>query len=165
MPKLNGAGSMLIAGLEGPGYIYDIPLDGSQPTVELNTSNYLASLLGNWVGYVVSPYNNMPVYPQSGTKRCPDLLIGLGVMASNYPQDYEGYYPNATFMIRHCNGAYDLRTIDPGITPAPSPSEIRALAVSEFPSDPGGTLYAGGFDAYGLPAHNTDWLYRGVPQK
>ena len=54
MRNLNGAGSMLIAGLEPPGYIYDIPLDGSQPTVELNTSNYLATLLGNWVGYVVT---------------------------------------------------------------------------------------------------------------
>ena len=26
--------------------IYDIPLDGSQPTIELYTSNYLASQLG-----------------------------------------------------------------------------------------------------------------------
>ena len=29
VPNLNGAGSMLIAALEGPGDIYDIPLDGS----------------------------------------------------------------------------------------------------------------------------------------
>ena len=41
-------------------------------------------------------------------------------------------------------GFMNFQTIDPGITPAASPSEIRALAVSEFPSDPVGTLYAGG---------------------
>ena len=51
MPKLNGSGSMLIAALEGPGDIYDIPLDGSQPTIELHMSNYLATQLGDldWV--------------------------------------------------------------------------------------------------------------------
>ena len=48
VPNLNGAGSMLIAALEGPGDIYDIPLDGSQPTIELHTSNYLATQLGTW---------------------------------------------------------------------------------------------------------------------
>ena len=46
MPNLNGAGSMLIAALEGPGDIYDIPLDGSQPTIELNIANYLSHSVG-----------------------------------------------------------------------------------------------------------------------
>ena len=164
VPNLNGAGSMLIAALEGPGDIYDIPLDGSQPTIELHTANFIASQLGIWVGYDIAAYNNMPVYPQSGTKSCPDLLIGLSVAAWNYPQDYEGYYPNASFMIRHCNGSYGFRTIDPSITPAPSPIATRALAVSQFPGDPAGTLYAGGYDAHHQPAHNTDWIYRGVPK-
>jgi hypothetical protein len=163
VPNRNGAGSMLIAGLEGPGNIYDIPLDGSQPTIELHTGNFIASRLGVWVGYDTAAYNNMPVYSQSGTKQCPDLLIGLSVVA-NYPQDYEGWYPNPTFLIRHCNGSYSFRTVDPSITPAPSPIATRTLAPSQFPGDPAGTLYAGGFDAHGLPAHNTDWIYRGVPK-
>lgn len=46
MPNLNGAGSMLIASLEGNGDICDIPLDGSQPTNELYTTNFLATRLG-----------------------------------------------------------------------------------------------------------------------
>ena len=50
VPNLNGAGSMLIAALEGPGDIYDIPLDGSQPTIELHTSNYLATRLALGLG-------------------------------------------------------------------------------------------------------------------
>ena len=106
----------------------------------------------------------MPVYPESGTKQCPDRLIGLSLAAGNCPRDYEGYYPDPTFMIRHCNGSYGFRTIDPNITPAPSPIATRAMAVSEFPGDPAGTLYAGGFDAHHQPAHNTDWVYRGVPK-
>jgi hypothetical protein len=46
VPNLNGAGSMLIAALEGPGDVYDITLDGSQPTIELHTANFIASQLG-----------------------------------------------------------------------------------------------------------------------
>jgi hypothetical protein len=57
VPNLNGSGSMLIAALEGPGDIYDIPLDGSQPTIELHTANFIASQLGVWVGYDIAAYN------------------------------------------------------------------------------------------------------------
>ena len=91
VPNLNGAGSMLIAALEGSGDIYDIPLDGSQPTelnlsgmdiydipldgsqptIELDTSNYLGTQLGTWVAYVFAAYNNMIVYPQSGATTLP----------------------------------------------------------------------------------------------
>ena len=111
MPNLNGSGSMLIAALEGdPRDIYDIPLDGSQPTIELYTSNYLSTQLGTWVGYVIAAYNNMIVYPQSGTTSCPDLLIGLGVIVTHElcKRTIEGHYPTASFLMRHCNGAYEL---------------------------------------------------------
>jgi hypothetical protein len=164
VPNLNRSGSMLIAALEGNTIdIYQFPLDGSQPTIELHTSNFLATQLGVWVGYGIAGYNDMIGYPQSGSPSCPDLLIGLSIVA-NYPNDYENYYPIPTFLIRHCNGIYGFRTIDPSITPAPTPIATRSLAVSQFPGDPAGTLYAGGFDAHGLPAHNTDWIYRGVPK-
>ena len=54
VPNLNGSGSMLIAALEGNSAdIYDFPLDGSQPTIELYTSNFLATQLGAWVGYAI----------------------------------------------------------------------------------------------------------------
>ncbi len=165
VPNLNGVGSMLIAALEGYSPdVYDIPLDGSQPTIELHTANYLASQLGTWVGYGVAAYNNMIVYPQSGSTSCPDLLIGLSVVTTQYANAYENFYPAPSFLIRHCNGFYDFQTIvDPSITPAPSPIATRALAVSQFSGDPAGTLYVGGFDAHGVPAHNADWLYRGIP--
>jgi hypothetical protein len=165
VPNLNGAGSMLIASLEGPGNIYDIPLNGSPPTIELNTPNFLASQLGVWIDYVIGAYNNMIVYPQSGAPSCPDLLIGLSIIAETYPNAYEDYYATPSFLVRHCNGAYGFRTIvDPSITPAPPLLATRALAPSQFRSDPVGTLYSGGYDAHNETAHNTDWIYRGVPQ-
>jgi hypothetical protein len=38
--------------------------------------------------------------------------------------------------------------------------------VSQFPGDPPGTVYAGGFDtSFHLPYdYNTDWIYRGIPK-
>jgi hypothetical protein len=108
----------------------------------------------------------MIVYPQSGSTRCPDLLIGLGVVnTANYANDYEGLYPTPSFLIRHCNGVYGYRTIvDPSITPAPPLLSTRALAVSQFSGDPAGTLYGGGYDANQQPAHNADWVYKGIPK-
>jgi hypothetical protein len=167
VPNVNGSGSMLIAALEGDSPdIYDIPLDGSQPSIELHTANYLATQLGTWVGYGIAAYNNMIVYPESGSTTCPDLLLSLSIVATNYVNAYENYYPTPSFLVRHCNGSYDFQTIvAPSITPAPSQIATRALAVSQFPGDPAGTIYAGGFDAHNLQAHNTDWLYRGIPTK
>jgi hypothetical protein len=165
VPNLNGAGSMLIAALESdPIDIYDIPLDGSPPTIELHTSNFVASRLGTWVDYGIAAYNDMVAYPQSA-RSCPELLIGLTIIATSYPTAYENYYPTPSYLVRHCNGVYSFRTIvDPSITPAPPLLATRALAVSRFPGDPAGTLYVGGYDAHNMAAHNTDWIYRGVPQ-
>jgi hypothetical protein len=173
VPNLNGEGSMLIASLEGPGDIYDIPVNGSQPTIELNTSNYLSSQLGTRVGWpvpagqppVTAAFNNMIVYPQSGSTSCPDLLIGLSAYTGQYVNAYKDYYPTALFLVRHCNGFYHLRKIiDPSVTPAPPLRATRALAPSEFSGDPAGTLYSGGY-APVTSAHNTDWVYRGVPRR
>ena len=121
VPNLNGSGSMLIAALEGNGDIYDIPLDGSQPTIELYTSNFLSTQLGD-MGRVRHPriqqYDRLPSIRSTS---CPDLLIGLDSSTRGAIQMHmRGYYPTASFLIRHCNGAYGFRTIvDPSITPAP----------------------------------------------
>jgi hypothetical protein len=170
VPNLNGSGSMLIASLEGPGDIYEFPLDGSSPTIELYMSSYLASQLGAWVSYATAAYNNMVIYPQSGTPSCPTLLMGVGFIAAvNYPSAYYDFYPSASILERYCNGTYSyVPTIaNPSITPAPQLMATRSIAVSQFSGDPPGTLYAGGFevDVKDFPlAHNTDWIYRGVPQ-
>ena len=67
--------------------------------------------------------------------------------------------------VQRRNGAYDnvYGIVDPSITPAPPLLATSALAVSQFSGDPAGTLYADGIDAHSLPAHNTDWIYQGIP--
>ena len=79
VPNLNGSGSMLIASLEGPGDIYDIPLDGSAPTIELHMSNYLASQLGAWVSYAIAAYNNMVDLPSIWINKLPRSSHGFRV--------------------------------------------------------------------------------------
>jgi hypothetical protein len=57
-----------------------------------------------------------------------------------------------------------VEIVDPGITPKPALVATRTLILSPFPSDPPGTLYAGGFDAGNIRPHNSAWLYRGTPE-
>ena len=156
VPEIKGSGSMLIAGLEGPGTIYDIPLDGSTPTIEWYTNTFAYQSLGVHIGYSTAPYNDIISY---GSGSCPDLLIGLSLVPYKDPYTYEGWYPKPSFEVRHCDGTYDFRAIK-SIAPEIA---TRTLAVSQFSDDPDGTIYVGGFDAHSLPARNTDWIYRGVP--
>ena len=176
VPNTYGSGSMLIASMEGPGDVYEFPLDGSAPSIELHMTNYLATELGTWINYSTAAFNNMVAYPNSGTASCPDLMLGVGyiVVTSSYAGAYHGkrnyYYPKASLIIRHCNGAYAMamRTVnDPSKSPMPPLIASRSIAVSQFTGDPAGTLYMGGFevDSSQLPAldHNTDWIYKGSP--
>ena len=110
VPNPNGQGTMLIAGIESSAAaIYAIPLDGSNPTIELNTSNFLASQLGTWIGYGIPAYNSMALDPQASTPGCPTYLIGLGLVSA---AEYKGYIPSPLYLIRHCNGTYGYRNID-----------------------------------------------------
>ena len=99
---------------------------------------------------MIAAYNDMIAYPGSGTQGHPDLLIGLGIInAPNYPFAWGHLYPNPTFLVRHGNGTYDFQPITP-----PSgafPISTRTIAVSQFPGDPAGTIYAGGYDAHSVP--------------
>jgi hypothetical protein len=163
VPQPTGSGYMLIAGIEDEGDIYAFQLDDmANPTVELHTLNYLSSQLGAQATNLIVAYNNMIAYPGSGTNDRPDLLIGLGILkAPNYPLAWQTLDPNPTFLVRHANGAYDFLTITP---PGATPISTRTIAVSQFPGDPAGAIYAGGYDAgHGQSSHNTDWIYRGIP--
>jgi hypothetical protein len=164
--NLYGPGTMLIAVLENNSPdVYDFPLNGSPPTIELHGANYLGTHIGVGVGYGLG-YSSV-VYTQSGTTHCPDFLIGYYIAAPSYPSAYEGNYPYASFLIRHCNGTYDFQTIiDPSLSQSPPLLAARAMVVSRFASDPPGTIYAGGYGcSLSYSAHNTDWIYRGVPEQ
>ena len=167
----SGSGDVLLVGVEdNPSRIYRIDpheVDSTgtyNGTLELNVSSFLTKVLGTETTYAIVAYNNMTKYPDPAAGS--SLLIGL---EATTPQSAEAFEvrrnPNAYYLVRDPNGDYVLREIrDAQIDPKPKLASVRTLAVSPFQSDPPGTVYAGGFDAGGKPAHNTAWLYKGVPQ-
>jgi hypothetical protein len=170
VPNTSGPGDMLITALEDdPLQIYAIQLAPSYSgAVEFDVSDFLTSSLGTQVGYGIGAYNDMLADPYStGPDGCPDRLIGLLATAPNFTGAYGIAYPSAMFLVRHCDATYELRVIaDPRISPAPPLLATRTMVVSQFPGDPPGTVYAGGFDtSFHLPYdYNTDWIYRGIPK-
>ena len=88
----------------------------------------------------------MTIYPELGSPSCPDLILGLGVIYTpNNANDYEDVDPTAFYLVRHCNGAYtSLGAIAvPGMNSSPPLLSARTVVVSQFSSDPAGTLYVG----------------------
>ena len=111
---------MLIVSLQSDALdIYDLPLDGSAPSVELYASNFLSSQLGTWVAYGIAGYSNMIVYPKSGTTSCPDLLIGVGVLVTTkYANDYQG-------LIRPRHSSYGIATGPTAFAPSLTRASLR----------------------------------------
>jgi len=167
----SGSADVLLVGVEdNPVRIYRIDphkIDAGgefSGTLDLNVSAFLTKALGTDATYGIVAYNNMTKYPDAAKADC-SLLIGLETATPRAARMVAGRHnPNAYYLVRDCNGGYFLREIcDLQIKPKPMLESVRTLAVSPFPSDPAGTVYAGGFDANGTAAHNTAWLYKGLP--
>jgi hypothetical protein len=173
IPNPSGKGQVLVASIEDhPARIYFVDpniLDGSgqfSSRLELDVSAFLTETLGTRVGYAGIAYNDTTAYPDP-SGGCTRLLIGLEAVAPNGPRTFGArhHISNAYYLVRDCDGRYALREIrDDAIDPQPDLVAVRALIVSPFPSDPAGTVYAGGFDTNRDPVHNTAWLYKGVPK-
>ena len=106
VPNLNGSGSMLIASLEGTGDIYDIPLDGSQPTIELHipTISPLSWAPGLGTSLPRTTIWSSTLNPDRQAARPSHWSRGRST--ANYPNAYQGFYPTPSFLVRHCNGVY-----------------------------------------------------------
>ena len=92
------------------------------------------------------------MYPYSGSTLCPDIIAGTQLWSTQTKT-------TLNYLVRHCDGSYNIYAIH-DLDPLRA---IRSIVVSKFPGDPVGTLYAGGYDADNQPAHNTNWVYRGLP--
>jgi hypothetical protein len=165
------AGVLLVGVEDKPSRIYRIDTDAADPagqykaTMELDVSSFLTSALGIETTYAIVAYNNMIEYPDA-VSGCPRLLIGLESVTPQAAEWFgdQHFNPHAYYLLRDCHGNYALRVIkDKQIEPEPQLVSVRTLAVTPFPSDPPGTVYAGGFDANNNAVHNTAWLYKGVP--
>jgi hypothetical protein len=174
IPNPSGPGEVLLASLEdNPSRIYRIDpqvVDDSgqyNGALDLNVSEFLTQALGTKATYAGIAYNNATAYPDP-VGHCSRLLIGLEVVTPQAAQTFgkSRFSPNAYYLVRDCGGGYVLREIqDRQIDPKPELVAVRTLAVSPFPSDPPGTVYAGGFDTNKIPVHNTAWLYKGIPSE
>ena len=165
VPTPNNDGNMFLFSVENkPCEIFSMsPNPPYTVTTEINVSNYLSEQLGTPVGYGIAGYNDMvPYYAANGSV---DYYIGLSAAAPSSPIAFGETYPSAMFLIRHQDTTYELRTVsDPAISPSPPLVAVRSMIVSQFPTDPPGTWYAGGFDAgYGrTSSFNSNWIYKGI---
>ncbi len=160
---------LLVAVEDNPSRIYRInPQRADAVTglyagiLELNVSDFLSQNLGTKATYAIVAYNNMTLYKATGD--CSALLMGLEVATPEVPEAFYRHNPKAYYLVRDCRGAYTLHQIrDTEIEPQPLLVSVRTIAVSPFPDELPGTIYAGGFDANSIPVHNTAWLYKGIP--
>jgi hypothetical protein len=147
VPNTHGAGNMLIAFWEAGGgaappqsqvQAYDIPTtqDTFKPQVEIDFGRS-----------GIAAYNNTIPYGAN-------ILIGTQMYFSQSRTV-------ATILDRTPGGAYTAI----GVYGEGDLRAVRTVVASQFPGDPPGTIYAGGFDFDTRPAHNTDWVYRGTPNK
>ena len=160
VPNTHGAGNMLIAFWEGNGgaappqsevRAYDIPTNKDFFTAVVEKDLSLTFAGSDNSGGIVA-YNNTIVYPYSGSTGCPDIIAGTQLWSTQTKT-------TLNYLVRHCDGSYNIYAI-PDSNPLRA---IRSIVVSQFPGDPVGTLYAGGYDADDRPAHNTNWVSRGLP--
>jgi hypothetical protein len=169
-----GGGQVLLVAAEGPQarLLRIAPRDQFSVTIDLNVASYASAELRTAVRSLIAAYNNMTLYPPYSSAPQPGVSPGsllIGGYHAATPQSPSGLgrariAPGAYVLIRGPHGGYrSLQVLDPAITPTPALVATRTITVSPFPSDPPGTIYAGGFDAGELTPHNSAWLYRGTP--
>jgi hypothetical protein len=156
-----GIGQALLAGFEDfNSYILRFsPFLGYIYTVELDIK---AFLMQQWGGlgfpYAVPAYNDMLAVtdPQTGEAT---HIVTLSAFSPNPDQATSAWY-----LVRHdADRSYDLHEIQAIATdlqPNPTLIGTRTMVISPFPEDGGQVVYVGGYDAYGLPTHNSAWLYK-----
>ncbi len=164
---------LLVSVEDDPSRIYRInprdigPAGEYNATLELDVSSFLTQAIRTKTTYAIVAYNDMMEYRDS-TGACSCLLLGLEAIAPEASASFGSllFNTHGYYLVRDCGGNYALREIrDFQIEPEPWLVAVRTLALSPFPADPPGTVYAGGFDANYTPVHNTAWLYKGVPKE
>lgn len=166
---INGGRSLLIAVEDRPTRVLRVDLTrkdsgGTYPgTVDMDVSALLSEKLHTNATYGITAYNNMATLP--GPNGCTRYAMGVEANTPRDPKAYLGHLAGAYMLIRECDASYTLHeVVDTSLSPKPSIESLRAVIPSPFADDPAGTLYAGGYDCNAKPAHNTAWLYRGVPE-
>jgi hypothetical protein len=167
----SGGGQVLLVAAEGrQGRLLRIAAgDHYGAASDLNVLAYASRELHTPVRALIAAYNDMTPYPSTPHPAASPGSLLIGGYHALTPQSRNGLgrfriAPGAYLLIRDPGGGYrSLEILDPTITPTPALVATRTITSSPFPSDPPGTVYAGGFDAGQLRPHNSAWLYRGTP--
>ena len=165
-----GGQALLVAAEGGQGRLLRIaPRDQFSAATDLDMLSYASTQLHTPVRALIAAYNDMTPYPPAPQPVASPGSLLIGGYDAATPQSPSGLgptrkAPGAYVLIRDPGGGYrSQQVLDPAITPVPALVATRTIIVSPFPSDPPGTIYAGGFDAGNLTPHNSAWLYRGAP--
>lgn len=166
-----GGGQALLVAAEGPqGRLLRLaPRDRFSVATDLDVLSYASTELHTPVRALIVAYNDMAPYPGAVQPGASPGFLLIGGYDAATPQSPSGLgptskAPGAYVLIRDSRGGYrSQEVLDPAITPTPALVATRTITLSPFPSDPPGTIYAGGFDAGNLTPHNSAWLYRGTP--
>jgi hypothetical protein len=168
-----GQGEFLLAAIEGiKSRIVRIDPETGVETTDLDLDRLLDTSWGTRVTYVIAAYNGMVKGAHSPAGD--DLLIGLEAYipaASPRPPGHtvldlnHGVEGGAWFLIRHPGGRYELHQVTANV-PGMGQNLVsaRTIAASPFPAE-NGAFYVGGYDCNEVPAHNTAWIVRFVPDR
>jgi hypothetical protein len=117
-----------------------------------NSAESYEAYLGYTASIVWAALSDMLPVVDPGTSKTV-YIIGLEAAGAAPPP-----YPAALYAIRDAVGSYRVRQVDPGSTM--DLRVPRTYALSPFPQDNGASIYFGGFDDGGFPAHNTAWVFQ-----
>jgi hypothetical protein len=166
IPDPSGHGEVLLAAVEGSAarIVRVNPREGSEAT-ELDLPGFLRQHWGMSVSYVIAGYNNMAkVRDPAGGEA---LLIGIEAFIPAQAQIAAGHdlvsvgygrlEGGGWYLVRRCNGHYDLRQLTAGSGRALV--AVRSIQASPFPQERDAVYFAG-YDANKVPAHDTAWIMR-----
>ena len=173
IPNPNGSGQSLIflwvPGNSSRGVVVRLDPNGSGgylSTIEVTLSTLVGKYLNTSASFILGAYNNfLPVTdPATGDV---DYIIGMEAWIVNktglptvWGNSGGGMYEGALYAIRDSNGSYKIGEVN-GRFPAGNPPlvSIRTYAISPFPSDHGGVIYFGGYDANDHLCLDTAWVF------
>jgi hypothetical protein len=167
VPNPTGTGDVLLAAVEGdsPRILRFDPASGNAAT-DLDLAAFLNKAWKTRVSYVIAAYNDMVRLsdPQLGNV----VLMGIEAFIPSSSPVPAGHVlvdfvqPNksghieggAWYLVRHPDGRYDLRQV----TADGARVATRSIVASPFANDD--ALYFAGYDANGMPIHNSAWIAR-----
>jgi poly(A) polymerase len=173
LPNPNGPGEVVWFNWSSDAIRLD-PFNNHAEMVEFNYPQNVSQALGINITGTLSGYNNNVLQWFNPIKQITVQLIGFESLMGNPLQapsygslgSGNGFWLNmGTYYERSQQGSqviYDLHLIEDNIPEVQDTLvAVRTFCISPFEEDDEKVLYAGGFDANGIPSTETAWIYRG----